>query len=81
MRKLKAIRSVRVEEPAPPKPRPKLPPYRRHQEVTFTEPGRGTFRGKVVGVNDKEDVYKVELRSGVKYDVEGSWIKTRRPEA
>lgn len=78
-RRIKAIRVVSVTKPVPPKP--KLPPYNMHQNVAFYHPEHGQYRGEVVSINFAKDEYKVRLRSGSVWTVQGSWIKTGRPEA
>jgi hypothetical protein len=75
-KKFKTVRVVSVSEPTQ---QPDLPPYRVRQEVVFWHPNLGRYRGRVIAALDN-DAYTVELGSGKKFQVNGAWIKTRRPE-
>ena len=71
-------RVVSVSVPTPPKP--KLPPYLKGSRINFWHPKFGMYQGKILAVDGDKDKYLVELRSGAKWDVDGAWIKTRRPD-
>lgn len=71
-------RVVSVSAPTPPKP--KLPPYQKGRMINFWHPKNGMYKAKIIAVDAEKDKYTVELRSGAKWDIQGDWVKTRRPD-